>query len=105
MGVAAVAGIGQTRRINAGGLLMRPKPWCPPVAFSPSEARLIRGLKRKSRFYVFLREIRTELLSAEFQAELATLYKDARRGQPPIPPGRLALATLLQAYSGLSDED
>lgn len=84
---------------------MRPKPWDPPVEFSPMEARLTRRLKRKSRFYGFWREIRAELLSAAFQAELATLYQAAPRGQPPIPPGRLALATLLQAYSGLSADE
>jgi hypothetical protein len=84
---------------------MRPGPWSPPDPVSSTEAALIRRLKAKSRFFVFLREIRHELLSAEFQAELGQLYADRPRGQPPIPPGRLALATLLQAYTGLSDAD
>jgi Transposase DDE domain/Transposase domain (DUF772) len=84
---------------------MRPRPWSPPVSLSPAETALVRRLKRKSRFFVLLREMRHELLSAEMQAELARLYRDRPRGQPPVSPGLLALATLLQAYTGLSDAD
>jgi transposase len=40
-----------------------------------------------------------------FQAELALLYRDSRRGQPPVPPAQLALATILQAYTGVSDDE
>lgn len=84
---------------------MRPRPWFPPAALSPLEADLVRRLKRKSRFFVFLRQIRSELLSAELRAALAALYQDRERGQPPVPPSQLLLATLLQAYTGLSDAD
>jgi hypothetical protein len=38
-------------------------------------------------------------------AELATLYQDSTLGQPPIPPAQLALATILQAYVGVSDDE
>lgn len=84
---------------------MRPRPWSPPIPLSEPEQVLVRRLRHKSRFFVLLREIRRELLSDALQAELAGLYKDAPRGQPPVAPGRLALATLLQAYTGLSDAD
>jgi transposase len=84
---------------------MRPQPWSPPLALSAAEAAFVARLKRRSRFFVFLREIRHELFSATFSAELATLYRDSPRGQPPIPPEQLALATLLQAYTGLSDAE
>jgi Transposase domain (DUF772) len=33
------------------------------------------------------------------------LYSDSRLGHPPIPPAKLALATVLQAYTGASDEE
>src|SRR5262249_46279682 len=34
-----------------------------------------------------------------------TLYKDQPQGQPPVPPAQLALATLLQAYTQVSDDE
>jgi len=30
---------------------------------------------------------------------------DSPKGQPPVPPARLALATILQAYTGVSDDE
>ncbi len=36
---------------------------------------------------------------------MATLYQSSSRGQPPIPPAQLALATILQAYTGVSDDE
>jgi transposase len=54
---------------------------------------------------VFLREHRHELFSEEFQAELAQAYADKPKGQPPVPPAQLALATILQAYAGVSDDE
>jgi transposase-like protein DUF772/DDE family transposase len=84
---------------------MRPRPWSPPAELAPAEAAFVARLKRRSRFIVFLREIRAEFFSAAFSAELAALYADSAYGQPPIPPEQLALATLLQAYTGLSDAE
>jgi len=49
--------------------------------------------------------VRHELLTDAFQQELAALFKDSSKGQPPIPPARLALVTLLQAYTGASDDE
>ena len=40
-----------------------------------------------------------------FQRELAAMYRASRRGQPPVPPAQLALATILQAYTGVSDDE
>jgi hypothetical protein len=84
---------------------MRPRPWSPPVELAEAERDLVGRLKRKSRFFVLLRQIRQQLLSAELERDLAALYRDQPRGQPPVPPGQLLLATLLQAYTGLSDAD
>ena len=46
-----------------------------------------------------------ELFDERFQAELAQAYADSPKGQPPVPPARLALATILQAYTGVSDDE
>jgi hypothetical protein len=40
-----------------------------------------------------------------FQQELASLYQPIKRGQPPIAPAQLALATIVQAYTGASDDE
>ena len=40
-----------------------------------------------------------------FQAELAGMYADKAVGQPPVPPAQLGLATILQAYTGASDDE
>jgi transposase len=84
---------------------MRPRLWQPPVALSPAEAALVKRIQRAKRF-VFLRQPRHVLFSAAFQEALGTLrYADAAVGPPPIPPAQRALATLLQAYTGVSDNE
>src|SRR4029077_620068 len=35
----------------------------------------------------------------------AKRYVNDRGGRPPVPPARLALATILQAYTGVSDDE
>ena len=60
---------------------------------------------RRAKLFVFLREYRHELFDGQFQAELAEAYVDSPKGQPPVPPARLALATILQAYTGVSDDE
>src|SRR5262249_24018764 len=83
---------------------MRPAPWSPPVALSGAEATVVRRVGR-AKLCVFLRQIRHELFDAAFQAELAQLDRASPRGQPPVPPAQLALATILQAYTGVSDDE
>jgi transposase len=83
---------------------MRPRAWQPPIPLSPTEAGVVRRVRR-AKLFVFLREHRHELFDDAFQAELAALYKDSPLGQPPVPPAQLALATLLQAYVGCSDDE
>ncbi len=83
---------------------MRPVVWRPAVEPSPAEQVVIRAVRR-ARLFVFLREHRHELFGEEFQAELAKTYVDSPKGQPPVPPARLALATILQAYTGVSDDE
>ena len=60
---------------------------------------------RRAKLFVFLRYHRHELLDEAFQRELASLYRASKRGQPPIAPAQLALATIVQAYTGVSDDE
>ena len=83
---------------------MRPQPWRPFVEPSPAEAAVMRRVRR-AKLFVFLRERRHEIFDEGFQEELGALYGDSRLGHPPVPPAKLALATILQAYTGASDEE
>jgi Transposase DDE domain/Transposase domain (DUF772) len=83
---------------------MRPPPWRPPVELSPVEQTIVKRIRR-AKLFVFLREHRHDLFDEAFQEELGRLYADSRRGQPPVPPAQLALATVLQAYVGCSDDE
>jgi transposase len=74
------------------------------VEQSPAERAIVQRVRR-AKLFVFLREQRHELFDAAFQEELGQLYRDSRRGQPPVPPAQLALATVLQAYVGCSDDE
>jgi uncharacterized membrane protein YgcG len=83
---------------------MRPPIWQPPVPLSAAEAQIVRRVRR-AKLFVFLRQQRHLLFDAPFQEELATMYADAAKGHPPIAPALLALATVLQAYLGVSDDE
>src|SRR5579885_1609057 len=83
---------------------MRPSLWQPPIELSATEETIIKRIRR-AKLFVFLREQRHELFAEAFQAELATLYQDSPLGHPPIPPAQLALATIPQAYTGVSDDE
>jgi hypothetical protein len=83
---------------------MRPPAWHPPIPLSAAEAAIVRRIRR-AKLFVFLRTHRHELFDAAVQAELAQIFRDSPRGQPPVPPAQLALATILQAYTGVSDDE
>ncbi|MGA8453935.1 MAG: transposase, partial [Streptosporangiaceae bacterium] len=83
---------------------MRPGVWRPPVEPSAAEQAVIKAVRR-AKLFVLLRQHRHELFDEEFQAELAVSYVDSPKGQPPVPPAQLALATILQAYTGASDDE
>src|SRR5260370_16200599 len=83
---------------------MQPAMWKPPVALSPQEEQIVKKI-RKAKLFVFLRQHRHELLDEAFQQELASLYRKAERGQPPVSPAMLALALILEAYMGVSDDE
>jgi DDE family transposase/transposase-like protein DUF772 len=83
---------------------MRPSLWQPAVELSALEQSIIQRIRR-AKLFVFLRRQRATIFSDAFQTELASVYKDSPLGYPPIPPAQLALATLLQAYCGVSDDE
>jgi hypothetical protein len=95
----------QSKSHDQGGkVLMRPPIWRPPVEPGPDERTVMRLIKR-AKLFVFLREQRHEIFDERFQLELAEIYDDVDLGRPPVPPARLALATVLQAYTGVSDDE
>jgi hypothetical protein len=83
---------------------MQPSLWHPPIDPSPTEQTIMKRIKR-AKLFIFLRQHRHELFDDPFQQELAGLYRASHRGQPPIAPAQLALAILLQAYTGASDDE
>lgn len=83
---------------------MQPSVWRPPVELSSAEQRIVKRIKR-AKLFIFLREHRHTLFDETFQQELATMYKDAPQGQPPISPAKLGLAAILQTYTGVSDDE
>ncbi len=83
---------------------MRPPLWFPPISLSKKEQKVIARIRR-AKLFIFLREVRHELFDQEFQRELGTIFKDSTVGKCPIPPAQMALATILQAYLGISDDE
>ena len=83
---------------------MQPAIWEPPIELSKQEEQVADRIRR-AKLFVFLRHPRHELFDEPFQQELATLYRPTKRGHPPIAPAQLALATILQAYTGVSDDE
>ncbi len=77
---------------------MRPDAWSPPVELSAAEQTVVQRIKR-AKLFSFVRRKRHELFDAAFQEELGTLYKESERGAVPVLPAKLALVTLLQAYT------
>jgi hypothetical protein len=87
-----------------GGKKMQPSLWQPPVELSKQEELIVKKI-RKAKLFIFLRQHRHELFDEVFQRELASLYREAKRGQPPVAPAMLALALILEAYTGVSDDE
>lgn len=76
-------------------------PWTVSSELRPDEQRVASRLMRGGKFYVFLRQVLSELFDEGFQAELEAVYKP--RGQKPLPAALLATVTILQAYDQVSD--
>lgn len=83
---------------------MQPHHWQPPVDLSPIEESIVKRIKR-AKLFVFLRHIRHELFDVDFQNELNQMYVESNVGHPPVPPAQVALVIILQAYTGVSDDE
>lgn len=83
---------------------MQPARWKPPIELSMREEQVLSRIRR-AKLFVFLRTFRHELFDEAFQQALANLYQPNKRGHPPIAPAQLALAVILQAYTGVSDDE
>jgi len=83
---------------------MRPEIWAPPIELSSAEQAIVKRVRR-GKLFIFLRQQRHGLFSDAFQEELGAIFRDSQFGRPPIPPAQLALATILQAYTGVSDDE
>ncbi|MBD2212762.1 transposase [Nostoc linckia FACHB-104] len=83
---------------------MRPQIWQPPIELSALEQSIVKRIKR-AKLFRFLRQYRHQIFDDQFQEELSKLYADSAKGHPPVPPAQLALATILQAYTGASDAE
>jgi transposase len=81
---------------------MRPALRYLPVDQAPAEESIVKRIRR-AKLFVFLRLQHRAIFTDGFQAELASVYNESPVGSFPIPPARLALATILQAYCGVSD--
>jgi len=99
-----VSCLATVRRSCSEATLTIPR-WTPSSDITKREAFLLKRLQRTLKLYKFLREHRLELFDAAFQDELATMYRDTEEGKQAVPPAQLAMAILLQAYTGTSDAE
>jgi hypothetical protein len=86
------------------------QPLCvPPFGILPSNCRQVNkkslNASAKPSCSPKLRQIRHELFDREFQQELAKVFKDSNVGLCPVPPAQIALAIILQADTGVSDDE
>jgi IS5 family transposase len=71
---------------------------------TPKEERLFARLKKK-KIFTFLRLIRHQLFSDDFQKLLTASYPERLAGEEPVPPALLAMAFILQAALHVSDAE
>ena len=79
--------------------------WNPSQEYTKQEEAVLKRVRRRRKLFAFLREHRHELFDNEFQWELAAMYRDSGAGKTPVPPALMAMAALLQGYTGASDAE
>src|SRR2546426_3495665 len=72
--------------------------WTPRRELTRQEESICKHLGRVRRLLVFLRRHRQELFDERAQAELESMYRESGAGKDPVPPGLMAMATLVQDY-------
>jgi hypothetical protein len=79
--------------------------WQPSRTYTKKEQFILKRLATKRKLFAFLRNHRHEIFDDAFQGELESMYRDSGAGKDPKPPALMAMALLLQGYTGLSDAD
>lgn len=74
--------------------------WNPRREPSKREQLLLKRSGKTRKLFAFLREHRHELFDDAFQAELESMYRSTGAGAQPRPPAMMAMAALLQGYTG-----
>ena len=84
---------------------MKLNNWNPTQEYTKQEEAILKRVRRRKKLFAFLREHRHELFDSEFQNELAAMYRDTGAGKEPVTPALMAVAVLLQGYTGASDAE
>ena len=79
--------------------------WTPNAEATKQEQAILKRVRRHKKLFAFLWEHRLKIFDEQFQAELAAMYRDTGAGKEPITPALMAMATLLQDYTGASDAE
>ena len=79
--------------------------WSPESKPNQQEVALLKRLQRKRKLFSFLRRHRLDIFDQSFQEELHSMYRATGAGKVPVSPAILALATILQGYTGVSDSE
>ncbi len=79
--------------------------WFVPEELTGAEQRVAARAAKGRKLFVFLRECHRELFDEAFQQELLGMYRQTGAGKPPVAPARMAMVTLLQAYTGVGDQE
>ena len=79
--------------------------WRPARALTGQEQMLLRRLGRVRKLLGFLRLHRHALFDDAFQEVLEGMYRSTGAGRPPVPPGMMAMAMMVQGYLGVSDAE
>jgi hypothetical protein len=77
--------------------------WRPKQELTEEEEHMLLRMKRTGKLFAFLRRHRHELFDEAFQEELEGMYRQTGAGKEPVPPGLMAMATILQGYLKASD--
>lgn len=79
--------------------------WYPHDTPTKQEQFILKRLQKSRRLFAFLFEVRRQLFDDDFQVQLEGMYRDTGAGRPALPPAKLAMATILQGYTGSSDAE
>ena len=78
--------------------------WFVPEGLTVAEQRVAARAAKGRKLFVFLRDCQRALFDEAFQQELLGMYRQTGAGKPPVAPARMAMVTLLQAYTGVGDQ-